>query len=91
MNPALNVIPMDFLIAHSPPGATGPSDATDVVGAIRSMTEAGRKGLQRVVIAEARVREMEGHIRDFIHALDRGYLACKDDSAFIDALRDCIS
>ena len=37
--------------------------------------------------AETRLQEVTQHVRDFIHALDRGYLDCKDDSAFIDALR----
>ena len=37
--------------------------------------------------AEDRLDETERHVRDFIRALDRGYLDCKDDSAFIDALR----
>lgn len=41
--------------------------------------------------AIARVKELEGHIRDFICALDRGYLACKDDSAFIEALRHAVA
>lgn len=35
----------------------------------------------------AELAEARQHIRDFIRALDRGYLACKDGSAFIDALR----
>lgn len=38
-------------------------------------------------IAETRRDEVVGHVRDFIKALDKGYLNCKDDSAFIDALR----
>lgn len=34
---------------------------------------------------------MASAIRDFLHALDRGYLACKDDSAFIDDLRAALA
>jgi len=37
--------------------------------------------------AESRLDETEQHVRDFIRALDKGFLDCRDDSAFIDALR----
>lgn len=43
----IDVIPMAFLIANSPPGATGPSDQTDVVQAVRDMTAAGRRVSER--------------------------------------------
>lgn len=42
-------------------------------------------------VAENRLKEVRQHVKDFLHALDRGYLNCKDDSAFIDALRTCVS
>ncbi len=38
-----SVIPMNFLIAHDTPGATGPTDALDLVGAIRSLVHNARK------------------------------------------------
>lgn len=44
-----------------------------------------QKGMRTV--AEDRLAEAEQHVRDFIRALDKGFLDCKDDSAFIDALR----
>ena len=40
--------------------------------------------------AADRIEWLEQEIKDFLYALDRGYLACKDDSAFIDALREAV-
>lgn len=42
-----SVIPMNFLIAHDTPGATGPTDALDLVGAIRSLVHNARKWEER--------------------------------------------
>lgn len=36
---------------------------------------------------ELQITRLRVAVRDFLFALDRGYLACKDDSAFIDDLR----
>ena len=40
---------------------------------------------------QGELAEVRGHIRHFIYALDKGFLDCKDDSAFIDALRQAVA
>ena len=54
-----------------------------------------RSKAQRTINANANLiaaaPEMRAAIRDFLFALDRGYLDCKDDSAFIDGLRTALN
>ena len=48
LNQIKSVIPMDFLRANSPPGATGITAETDIVGAIRLLVKRGRELEQRL-------------------------------------------
>lgn len=55
-----SVIPIDFLIAHDTPGATGPTDALDLVGAIRSLVHNARKWEDRARSAlSAKLKEQK--------------------------------
>lgn len=55
------------------------------------MTKEKTQTMADSLSVEQRLSDLSQHVRDFLFALDRGYLDCKDDSAFIDALRVAVA
>lgn len=64
-----SVIPMNFLIAHDTPGATGPTDALDLVGAIRSLVHNARKWVFQAESYATYWAERHGEARNEIERL----------------------